>query len=287
MVDDAGDAHDIDEGGAVALAGHWGRTFASGGPVSHDAMQRLRNGISFATFAPCLTAADDLRRLLDRCPRSAPGPDGIAYAHWKGAGDIAVKASHDVCLVGLSGEVVPPCFNSGTRIGCHCEDGCQPGRQEHRAAPRDLRPLTLGNTSHKLLMMLVNMMLEELARVVVRPSQRGFIRGRYLPTHVVELEVEVVGFLHDDETASAAVLLDIAAAFPSAESEYIRWVLLASLVKARLSSRGPTQVELYRNGRATDRRLRVRGSPGLPRERHCLGAPLRPNREQYAAGPTA
>lgn len=108
----------------------------------------------------------------------------------------------------------------------------------------------------------INMILEKLAQVSDHPSQRGFIRGRNLLTSVVELDAVVAGFLYDDEAEPAAVLLDIAAAFPGAEWEYIRCALTsqadpAALVDALFALYGPTHIEVRRNGHATGRPLRV------------------------------
>lgn len=58
-------------------------------------------------------------------------------------------------------------------------------------------------------------------------SQRGVISGQDLLTSVAELEGVVSGYLHDDEAEPVAVLLDVAAAFPSAERTSIRWALTA------------------------------------------------------------
>lgn len=74
------------------------------------------------------------------------------------------------------------------------------------------------------------------------------------------LKAAVAAFLQDDGAGPEAVFLDIAAAFPSAEWEDIRWALLtqgvpALLVEALFALFGPMQVELYLNGRATARRL--------------------------------
>lgn len=95
---DAGDAHDLDEDGAAALADHWRRTFDSVGGVDLDAMKRPRNGIFSARLVPPLATAEGLRRALSRCPCGAPGLDGIACAHWAGVGDIAVQALHGTYL---------------------------------------------------------------------------------------------------------------------------------------------------------------------------------------------
>lgn len=128
-----------------------------------------------------LAEAENLRRLLARCPRSALGPDCIEYAHWARAHDMAVRALHAACIGALSGEVLPPRFNHGM-LAFIQKSAVRPG-QDESATRMDLRPLTLGNTFHKLIMMLANMMLEVFAQVVAHASQPGFIRGRDLLTN--------------------------------------------------------------------------------------------------------
>lgn len=102
--------------------------------------------------------------------------------------------------------------------------------------------------------------------MIVHPPQRGFIRGSDLLTIVVGLEAAVAGFLHDDEPKPAVVLLDIAAAFPSADCEYIRWALPAlrapaAVVDVLVALYGSTHLEVSLNWRAIRRHLRLtRGS---------------------------
>lgn len=95
IVDGNGDAFWFEEAGADALAAQWGPTLDSAGGVDAVAMHRLRNGIVTATVAPHLVTCEDLRQLLVRCLRSAPGLDGISYSHWEGAGEVGLRALHE------------------------------------------------------------------------------------------------------------------------------------------------------------------------------------------------
>lgn len=109
-------------------------------------------------------------------------------------------------------------------------------------------------------MMLINLMLEEVAQAVVHPA--GFIQGRGLLTNVVELEVVVAGFFHDDEAKPAAVLFDIAVAFPSAEWAYIRWALEAqgapdAIVDARFRALWADACRYLRQRTGSGRSLQV------------------------------
>lgn len=75
-------------------------------------------------------------------------------------------------------------------------------------------------------------------------SQKGLILGRDLLTTVAELEGAVSGYVRDGEAEPAAVLLDIAVAFPSTEWAYICGALAAqgappALVEARFLAYWP------------------------------------------------
>lgn len=191
---------------------------------------------------------EDLRAVLGRAPRSALGPDGIAYAHLAQAGDFAARTLHEAYLAVLGGIASHDGFNDA-RLGFIPKAALQLGKDEHRALPKELRPLTLGNTSHKASMRLVNGTLEQYASAVVHPSQTGFVRGRDMLTNVAEIEGSITGFLHDDEAEPAAILLDVAVAFPSADWGYIRRALRAlgvprTLIDALFAMYGPTRIEI-------------------------------------------
>lgn len=68
-----------------------------------------------------------------------------------------------------------------------------PGRAQSFA--QGVAPLTLGNTSHKAILVMMSIMIERVAPEVVHPSQRGFVRRRDLLTNAAELEGAVTSFL--------------------------------------------------------------------------------------------
>lgn len=195
-------------------------------------------------------ASLDELRVLARAPRSAPCP-GIANEHWAHSGEFATRTLHEAYLAVLD-------VNDGILVFVP-KAALRPGLDEHRAVPKDLRPL--GSTAHKAIMLLLNGVLARIAEDV-HPSQRGFVRGRDLLTNVAKLDGAVTEFLHDDESEPAAVLPDVAAVLPeSAEWEYIL-LGIGCAASPSLSCRrtvcdvwaGPRR---YLNGRTTSIRLAV------------------------------
>lgn len=70
--------------------------------------------------------------------------------------------------------VVPPVFNDRILM-CIPKTAILPGQDSHRARPRDLRPLALGNTSHKLIMLLLNQSRSR--RRLFTPPSEGLFEG--------------------------------------------------------------------------------------------------------------
>lgn len=215
--------------------------------------------------------------------------DGRVARPWaiseREAGDFATQTLHDAYLAVLAGASPPAGFNNGILVFIP-KAALQLGQDEHRAPPRDLRPLTLGNTPHKAIMLLINEMRERFASSMVHQSHCGFVRGRDLLTNVAELEGAITGYLHDDEAEPAAVLLDVAAALPSAEWGYIHWALTrpgipAAVIEALFAMYTPTSVDFVVDGRATGTRLRDSGdSVGMSCQRDGVGPLTRFGREK-------
>lgn len=82
-------------------------------------------------------------------------------------GDFATQALHGALLAILGAASLPAGFDDGISLFIP-KAALQPGQDKHRALPRDLRPLMLGNTPHKAIM-LTNGMVERYASNIVRP----------------------------------------------------------------------------------------------------------------------
>lgn len=69
-----------------------------------------------------------------------------------------MRTLHEDCLTIFGGASPPAGFTGGILVFIP-NAALQPGQDERRALPKDLRPLTLGNTSHKAMVLLINGML--------------------------------------------------------------------------------------------------------------------------------
>lgn len=69
-------------------------------------------------------------------------------------------------------------------------------------------------------------MSEPLVRLTVHWSQRGFVKGRQIATHVVQVESAFEECLNDVDSEPTALVLGFAAALPSVEWPCMRWALV-------------------------------------------------------------
>lgn len=91
-----------------------------------------------------------------------------------------------------------------------------------------LRPITLMNSSSKLVALVAGEPLAAIADRVVHPAQQGFIAGREMGDNILEVEGSLVAFSMALESLPAAILLDFAQAFPSLARRWI-WMILDRL----------------------------------------------------------
>lgn len=90
------------------------------------------------------------------------------------------------------------------------------------------RPLTLSNTSSKLVAKLQDVGLADAAALTVADFQFGFLRGRLSSDAVFKAESEALDHAIVVDTAPAIWLLDQRNAFPRLLHAFVRWVLVQS-----------------------------------------------------------
>ena len=162
---------------------------------------------------------------------SRPGPDGIPFKAWRRLGPLGVEIL----------------FQAGRRL----EEGLDPGNPVHnrfneallcclpKATSRrddlgndchradETRPLSIANTDNRLVASAFRLLWEPLVEPSISQRQRGFLRGRSMLRHVVELESQAMVTALEEEDG-AILLFDFRAAFPSVSRDF----LMASLERA-------------------------------------------------------
>lgn len=96
-----------------------GRTFSSSGVPNASVMARLRKYVTEAGVAVEAASLNDLSRVLSRAPRSAPGPDGIAYEHRAQSGHFVMRTLREAYLAVLSDAPPPAGLNDGRTLVRH------------------------------------------------------------------------------------------------------------------------------------------------------------------------
>lgn len=92
----------------------------------------------------------------------------------------------------------------------------------HPAASCVQPPITLSNTSHKLLVKSVNTALERVAELVAHLAQHGFMPGRGMLANVFEALSTMHIYQLLEGSVPLAILFDTRSAFPS-----VPWVITA------------------------------------------------------------
>lgn len=226
---------------APALSRHWAEHFRSRGVPGLDRSDAWWAGVpSFADAMPeFAVTTDHLRRALRAAGNTAPGPDGIPYAFWRGVGDLGLgvleDALRELMLEGSDVALARSYGSSDSRFGV-CDfnasllvllpkkpAGVDPVAGDYHA-PEDTRPLMLVDTSNRLLASALRYAVEPGIARMIGPGQRGFLSGRSIVESVVGLEAAMQTAALDGEGAYA-LLFDFRAAFPSLEPAYLHRAL--------------------------------------------------------------
>ena len=100
--------------------------------------------------------------------RSCPGPDGVCFAAWRAAPDLAAPVLHAVLLAILGGHHPPEGFNHGLLFLLP---------KKLTGLVSDTRPLSVTNTDNRLLASSVAFSVMEGVSAFLHPSQKGFLAG--------------------------------------------------------------------------------------------------------------
>jgi hypothetical protein len=166
--------------------------------------------------------------IIAKLKYSAPGPDGIPYTCWRSAGATGAKILYDIYLSMLDGQDPPPSFLDSSLIFIH-KDLAEGESESISRKASETRPLSLGNTDGKIVASALNVPLARACAAQVSQMQHGFVKGRQLTDSVWSLEQSMISAAISAGAydTPVAILLDIAAAFPS-----LCWMFLFAALRA-------------------------------------------------------
>lgn len=197
----------------------------------------------------------EVSALVGQAPTSAPGPDGVSYAHWANAGPAAVKILYGAYTAIANAAQPPASFIAASLVYIPEASGGAFAEVAYTAMPRDLRPLTLSIVDQKIVARGVNVAWATIAQDMVHAVQRGFMKGRHILSNVAEVEGARIEYSRSRD-GRGIILLDIEAAFPSLGWPILRYALSAIgappwVVAVVFALYHGTGVEMYLNGAGT------------------------------------
>lgn len=158
---------------------HWGPIFSADGPTDDDATRWLLEHVPRWAGEIALPDFDSFARMVHSTAASAPGPDVLSYAYWSTHSD-NVKALYS-CLEAIwSGAEPPAWFNEATVIFIP-KSTAAPAESSCRAPPARYCPLTLANSSQKLIAKAINGILEPIVVETVSPHAERICEGTTTP----------------------------------------------------------------------------------------------------------
>lgn len=165
--------------------------------VEADAMQQ------FLDMAPARASAANwswprnrVSDVADAMPPSAPGPGGLRYSFLARAGPVATVSRRRRG----GGDSFGPAaaYHFSTPHSVEPERGIyrRHGQTQVRRKVISLRPITLMQTSAKLLATVANEELSDVASRVVAGDQHGFTKGRNMEDNVIAFEGSTYAYSH-------------------------------------------------------------------------------------------
>ena len=158
---------------------------------------------------------DDILDAIKHSSDSSPGPDGISFAAWRAAPDLAAPVLYNVFRALSSGQPPPPGFNQGLLFLLP---------KKSTGLISDTRPISVTNTDNRILAAAVAKQIMPAVLDIVEPSQKGFLSGRQGADHILDINA----FFYEGVEKFLdrfLFLLDTAKAFDSIDHNWIHTVL--------------------------------------------------------------
>ena len=186
-------------------------------PPSHSSRESFLSGYSKRVNHSLLSAPSlvDIRNAVRRSNNSSPGPDGVPFAAWRAAPDLAAPLLLAVLLQLCRGQHPPPGFNHGLLFLIP---------KKHTGLVSDTRPISVTNTDNRILAATIASIIMPTVSSLVDPSQKGFLSGKNGMDHTLQInEFFFEGV--KNKTQHLAFLLDTAKAFDSIDHSWALQVL--------------------------------------------------------------
>jgi hypothetical protein len=162
-----------------------------------------------------LPTIENIIATIKHSNNSAPGPDGISFAAWKAAPELAAPVLWSVLHALSKGQPPPPGFNDGILFLLP---------KKHTTLISDTRPLSVTNTDNRILAAAVANAAMPAILDIIDPAQKGFLNGRSGADHIVDINT----FFYEGVEKGIdrhLFLLDTAKAFDSIDHAWIFIVL--------------------------------------------------------------
>ena len=213
------DAPKYDEKSKVTLAKtFWRKVWTRRESVpSNSVRARFLDGYTKRVDASTLKLPSifNIEEAIKRSNNSTPGPDGVSFAAWRAAPDLAAPLLAAVLEALCRGVKPPRGFNHGLLF-------LIPKKATGLVA--DTRPLSVTNTDNRLLASAMAFSIMPAVSSLVEPSQKGFMWGKNGGDHIVDLNK----YFYDGVVAEEERLcffLDTAKAFDSIDHEWALQVI--------------------------------------------------------------
>ncbi len=152
---------------------------------------------------------------IKRSNNSSPGPDGVPFAAWRAAPDLASPLLFNVLNKICEGQAPPPGFNYGILFLIP---------KKPSGLVSDTRPISVTNTDNRLLASTVAHLIMPVVSELVDPSQKGFMSGKNGHEHTLKINEFFFEGVKQN-TQRLVFFLDTAKAFDSIDHSWALRVL--------------------------------------------------------------
>jgi hypothetical protein len=158
---------------------------------------------------------DDISSAIRNSNNSTPGPDGVSFAAWRAAPDLAAPVLLAVFRALSNGQPPPRGFNLGLLFLLP---------KKHTGLISDTRPLSVTNTDNRILAAATARAIMPAVLDLVDPCQKGFLVGKNGSDHILDINTLFFEAV-EKKQEQLLFLLDTAKAFDSIDHSWIHRVL--------------------------------------------------------------